>query len=324
MRILVAEDEPLGQRLLSRLLEEMGHEPVVVSDGEAAWRTFCDQPFGVVITDWRMPGMDGLELARRIRAARSRSYSWVIMLTGMDASESYRRAMDAGVDDFLTKPLDHERLRVRLRVAERVHRMTEQVAALASVLPVCMHCKQVRDEGDNWKQVEEYIRDIDFSHSYCPECYYHHSLLPELLRMRSTTDEPAAREDCTLDLKVIDSLDAFTHESSPGLLDDLLDGLAAEAPRARTDLAAVATAGLMDETVAGRLQLMRNRCADVGASHFVAALDRLATLATDAPPDRWAETAEAASAELDLLMVELERARSERRAGGDSLAATTP
>ncbi|MHC4846793.1 MAG: response regulator [Planctomycetota bacterium] len=324
MRILVAEDETLGQRLLSRLLEEMGHEPVVVADGEAAWRAFCDQPFGIVITDWRMPGMDGLELARRIRAARTRSYTWLIMLTGMDAGESFRRAMDAGVDDFLTKPLDHERLRVRLRVAERVHRMTKQVSALASVLPVCMHCKQVRDEGDNWKRVGEYIRDIDFSHSYCPECYYHHSLLPELLRMRSTSGEPAASEDCTLDERVLGSLDAFTHDSSPGLLDDLLDGLAVAVPSARADLAAVAAAGLVDETIAGRIQLMRNRCADLGASRSVVALDRLATLAVDAPPDRWAEAAETASTELELLGVELERVRTERRAGGDALAAATP
>jgi DNA-binding response OmpR family regulator len=146
-----------------------------------------------------MPGLDGLEFVQRTRSARSRTYTWVIMLTGMDAGDSYRRAMEAGVDDFLTKPLDHEKLRVRLDVAERVHRMTEQVAALASVLPICMHCKQVRDESDHWKRVEEYIRDIDFSHSYCSECYYEHSLLPELLRMRSAVGETVAAEEATLD-----------------------------------------------------------------------------------------------------------------------------
>ena len=120
MRILVADDDPVTRLLLARHLQRWGHEPVLTSDGEEAWRAFEAGEVSVVITDWIMPGLDGTELVRRIRAARRATYTYVVMLTARTDAEDLTEALDAGTDDFLTKPLDTGDLRARLRVAERI------------------------------------------------------------------------------------------------------------------------------------------------------------------------------------------------------------
>ncbi len=278
MRILIAEDETVSRRLLEHQLHAMGHEVVSTADGEEAWKAFCKEPFPVVITDWRMPVADGLELTRRIRASRTRFYPWIIMLTAMDFGENFRRTMEEGVDDFLNKPVDPELLAVRIAVGGRIQRMGEQVAVLTSALPICMHCKAVRDSGDSWKRVEEYFREIDFSHSFCPECYYEHSLLPELLRMRASQAGPEPDAHAALDAAVVAALRAFEDADSPGLYDDLCDGLRDAAPAVRADLEVFARAGLFSDESNARLQRFRNRCADIGAGRMTSLLDRLAAL----------------------------------------------
>ncbi len=82
--------------------------------------------------------------------------------------------MDAGVDDFLPKPLDREVIMMRLRVAERILEYTTQIRVLKELLPICMYCKRIRDDQDYWQQVETYIHShtgSNFSHGICPECF---------------------------------------------------------------------------------------------------------------------------------------------------------
>src|SRR5262245_35370650 len=140
MRILIADDENMSRWLLAQVLAGLGHEVTAAADGEEAWGKFRAEPFPVVITDGHMPRVGGAELARRIRGLRNRGYTWVILLNCDERGVGDVCAMmEAGVDDVIRKPVDREHLRVRLAVAERVQRMGEQVRALASALPMCMH-----------------------------------------------------------------------------------------------------------------------------------------------------------------------------------------
>jgi YesN/AraC family two-component response regulator len=102
-------------------------------------------------------------------------YTYFILLTAIHTGrDNLRQAMDAGVDDFLTKPLDREAIFMRLRVAERILEFTKQIRMLKLLIPICMYCKRVRDDTDYWDQVENYIHThtgSNFSHGICPTCF---------------------------------------------------------------------------------------------------------------------------------------------------------
>jgi phosphoserine phosphatase RsbU/P len=131
MKILIAEDESVSRRLLERHLERWGHEVVAVSNGAEAWELFQAGEFPIVISDWMMPRMDGLELIRRIRARQHSGYVYAILLTSKSQKEDIVAGMEAGADDFLTKPFDRDELRVRLRAGQRVVEL--ESALLASL-----------------------------------------------------------------------------------------------------------------------------------------------------------------------------------------------
>ena len=230
MKILIAEDDAVSAKLLELSLKSWGHEVVVTSDGKRALQAYVKETFDVVVTDWMMPEMHGLELARAIREVRNRDYPWVILVTTKVFKDNYASAMEAGIDDFLTKPLDRELLRVRLVVADRVHRARKQVAEISRLLPICMHCKAVKatpEEG--WKRVEEFLsKHSDVSHGYCPDCYWDKSIGPDLgafLRARG----PASDLDAPVDARALAALDQF---------DQTIPGIAADARTAFRELGA--------------------------------------------------------------------------------------
>lgn len=175
MKILVAEDDNINQAVIRHSLNSMGHEVITADNGEMAWAQLQEQPVRLIVSDWGMPKSDGLDLCRRVRERKDGDYVYFILLTAKDANEANRQvAMDAGVDDFLSKPLDRRDLRARLHVAERILRYTTQVRQLESMLPICTCCKKIRDDQNYWQQIETYINDrtgTEFSHSICPDCY---------------------------------------------------------------------------------------------------------------------------------------------------------
>jgi DNA-binding response OmpR family regulator len=182
MRVLAVEDDPVSRRVLTGMLQALGHEPIPAEDGDAAWQRFRADPVEVVITDWMMPGMDGLELTQRIRGKPRDRYTWVLLLTALQGRERYLDGMQAGADDFMSKPVDREELHARLRVAERLLGLQRQVRQLEGLLPICAYCKKIRDDGQQWSQVEEYVSrrtEAQFSHGVCPDCYERH-LKPQL------------------------------------------------------------------------------------------------------------------------------------------------
>ena len=173
MKILIADDMQVFRLVLSMALKKLGHDVLATSDGEEAWQAFRQGDFPVLITDWQMPNMDGLELCRRIRALSRPLYTYIIVLSSMDSQPNYMEAIEAGTDDFLNKPLEQNLLAARLCVAERVGGQMTKLQQVQVLLPICPTCKKISDGGDQWLRMEEYVAKhclATVTSSRCPHC----------------------------------------------------------------------------------------------------------------------------------------------------------
>jgi signal transduction histidine kinase len=130
MRILIAEDDATSRVILAEIVAQLGHEVVTAVNGQEAWAIFHREHVPLVISDWMMPDLDGIELIRRIRAENRARYTYVILLTALGGKENYLEAMRAGADDFANKPLDSDQLHARLRVAERILGLQRELVQL--------------------------------------------------------------------------------------------------------------------------------------------------------------------------------------------------
>jgi diguanylate cyclase (GGDEF)-like protein len=129
VRILIAEDDWVSRTILQHSVERFGHEYLAAEDGGKAWELFQSTPeVDVVISDWMMPGMDGLELCRRIRGEERDGYTYFVFLTALGDKEHLLIGLEAGADDYLSKPLDREELQVRLISASRVTTLHRKLA----------------------------------------------------------------------------------------------------------------------------------------------------------------------------------------------------
>jgi DNA-binding response OmpR family regulator len=184
MRVLIADDDKVSRHVLASHLHKLGHEVVATDNGRQAWNAFQDEHFPLLISDWIMPEVDGLELCRMVRAEKRTRYTYVMLLTVMAGKGSYLEGMSAGADDFVTKPFDDEQLAARIRVAERILNLQTEVRRLEGLLPICSYCKKIRDERDAWAPIEEFVArrtEASFSHGICPECFENH-VIPDLAR----------------------------------------------------------------------------------------------------------------------------------------------
>jgi len=188
-RVLVAEDQPVDRRLLTRHLEMWGHEVVTCADGAQVWDLVeRGEVPGLMVLDWGMPGMDGVEICRRLRAREGGSTAYILLLTARSEPEHVKEALEAGANDFVTKPFDPVVLEARLRNGARTLHLQERLgdrvealeAALTKVkrlhglLPICSYCKRVRSDENYWSQVEAYLAensDMRFTHAICPTCF---------------------------------------------------------------------------------------------------------------------------------------------------------
>ena len=188
VKILAVEDDPVARAVLRKALQKLGHEVIEAKDGQEAWALMEAEPVRVIVSDWMMPNLSGLELCRKLRARSGSEYVYFILITANSADSANRiEAADAGVDDFLSKPLNVEELWMRLRVAERILRFATQVRQLEELLPICSYCKKIRDDQNYWQQMEGYINErtgSEFSHSVCPDCMVR-VVQPEIDKMRA-------------------------------------------------------------------------------------------------------------------------------------------
>jgi DNA-binding response OmpR family regulator len=188
MRILIAEDDPVSRCFLEATLVKSGYQVTVTCDGHQAWEALQHDAPAIAILDWMMPGIDGVEVCRRARAIQSPTPTYLILLTAKSEKGDIVQGLDAGADDYVTKPFDrrelHARINVGLRVSELQRNLADRIADLEAaltrvnqlqgLLPICSYCKKVRDDQNYWQQVDSYISkhsEVEFSHSICPTCY---------------------------------------------------------------------------------------------------------------------------------------------------------
>jgi sigma-B regulation protein RsbU (phosphoserine phosphatase) len=229
MKILTVDDEYVSRKKLEMAVQSLGYETLTASHGVEGLNVWEHEKPRIVITDWLMPGIDGIELCKKIREAEKGQYTYIIMLTIKKGIQSVIDGIDAGADDFISKPFQKEELAARIKAGERIleiegklltafndlteeieeRKRTEEELAkqrdylmgtihelkqakktkrelisklrnalsavnqLSGLLPICSHCKKIRDDKGYWKNLEEYIAHrsgAQFSHSVCPKC----------------------------------------------------------------------------------------------------------------------------------------------------------
>lgn len=197
MRILIAEDDLVSRRLVEATLTRSGYDVVSAEDGTRAWELLnaADGAGGVsgaggfqlAVLDWMMPGLDGVEVCRRLRQRSGTAYIYVILLTARGQKEDVVAGLEAGADDYVTKPFDAQELQSRIRVGERIVKLESgleqkvreledalaHVKRLQGLLPICMHCKKIRDDNATWHNLETYFQEhseVMFTHGVCAEC----------------------------------------------------------------------------------------------------------------------------------------------------------
>lgn len=135
MKILIAEDDPVSSRVLEVFLRKWGYEVVAVTDGSDALAILeADDAPRMAILDWMMPGMEGVEVCRRVRQRTGRPYIYVLLLTARGQKQNLLEGLNAGADDYLSKPFDAEELKARLRSGERIIAMQDELIAARDAL----------------------------------------------------------------------------------------------------------------------------------------------------------------------------------------------
>ena len=166
-----------------------GYNVIVTVNGREAWEIIKEkQSPQIVVLDWMMPELDGIEVIRRIRKHITNRYIYTLLLTTKTQQAEIVEGLDAGADDYLLKPVNKKELIARLRVGVRIvqletrlnNRVNQLQEALAEVkqlkgmLPICSYCKKIRDDRQYWTSVEQYVGQhtgAQFSHSICPDCF---------------------------------------------------------------------------------------------------------------------------------------------------------
>lgn len=188
MKILIADDDPHVLRVLEASLRKRGYEVVTATNGLEAWSYLQeeDKP-KIAILDWVMPEIDGVSLCRKIREHFPVTPIYLLMLTGIEEKQEIVKALEAGADDFVTKPFHQEELMARIQVGVRIVQLQfalndrvrlleetlQRVKHLEGLLPVCCYCKRIRDDSGRWEPIEIYMSEhsnTKFTHIICPEC----------------------------------------------------------------------------------------------------------------------------------------------------------
>jgi DNA-binding response OmpR family regulator len=200
VRVLIADDEATSRHLIQATLGGWGFEVLVAVDGvEALHLLKGSNPPEIALLDWMMPGIDGLEVCRRMRAAIPNATTYIILVTARGGLANVVQGLEAGADDYITKPFDPRELRARLHAGarivqlqqallERFHELEDalmRVKQLQGLLPICSYCKKIRNDRNYWEQVDAYVAshsEAQFSHGVCPDCYEVH-LRPQLERL---------------------------------------------------------------------------------------------------------------------------------------------
>ena len=134
MKTLIADDDPISIKILQKMLEKIGHEIFTAKDGSEAWEIYRKTDINLIISDWMMPNLDGIGLCRKIRETPADHYVYFIMLTAKDRKEDLIEVFEAGADDFISKPLNPDEIKARIKTSERIINLEQEHKILQQVL----------------------------------------------------------------------------------------------------------------------------------------------------------------------------------------------
>jgi len=195
IKVLVVEDDPFFQRVLVKRLLAEGYQVFTAGDGREGMKAIVSFEPDLVISDWMMPEVDGLELCQSVKTGLREAAPYFVLLTAKGEISNKLLALDTGADDYLVKPCDQGELMARVRAGLRIVLLTQDLRATVEnlhvanadlqsaqaeverlsqqMLPICAFCRRVRDGDGDWYTLEEYLSrhtQADFTHGICPEC----------------------------------------------------------------------------------------------------------------------------------------------------------
>ena len=206
IKVLVVEDDPFFQRVLVKRLLAEGYQVFAAADGREGMKAIVSFEPDLVISDWMMPEVDGLELCQSVKTGLKEAAPYFILLTAKGEISNKLLALDTGADDYLVKPCDQGELMARVRAGLRIVLLTQELRAAVEelhvanaelqsaraeverlsheMLPICAFCRKVRDADGRWHTLEEYVArftQADFTHGICSDCRIEHypALSPE-------------------------------------------------------------------------------------------------------------------------------------------------
>lgn len=192
MRLLIADDDPNTVNLLRKYLMLWNYEVVAASNGSEALDIINGKdPPQIVVLDWLMPDINGIEVIKKVRLRDAANPPYIILFTVRDEKGAIIEGLEAGANDYITKPFDKDEFRARIRVGERVVQLqnslsdrirqlqeaVSQIKSLRGIIPICSYCHKIRNDQKSWQQLEKYISEhsgAEFSHGICPECLKKH------------------------------------------------------------------------------------------------------------------------------------------------------
>ena len=182
--ILVIDDQPANLKVLRSFLKQQNFEVRMAENGDWALQVLDTYQPDIILLDVMMPGMDGFDTCRRIKANKATAGIPVIFMTALDSVEDKVAGFEAGGVDYITKPFHQVEVlaRVNTHITLRKQKLElkqalAEVKKLSGILPICAHCKKIRDDKGYWGQVEDYITkhsEAMFSHGMCPTCNEKH------------------------------------------------------------------------------------------------------------------------------------------------------
>ncbi|MCE0483705.1 MAG: response regulator [Methylacidiphilales bacterium] len=189
MTVLIADDLAINRKLLRSILTSEGYNVIEAVDGIDALTILQANTVPIVgLIDWEMPGIEGIEVCRQARSVPPQQPFYLILVTVRDSKQDTVAGLNAGANDYITKPFDRTELQARVRIGSQMLELQQSltqhvkelkeallsVKQLSGLLPICSYCKKIRDDQNYWQQVEAYVgkhTEAKFSHSICPQCY---------------------------------------------------------------------------------------------------------------------------------------------------------
>ena len=191
IKILIVEDDPFFQRVLQKRIVADGYQVQIASDGREGMKAIVTFEPDLVISDWMMPQVDGLELCQSVKTGLKDAAPYFILLTAKGEIDNKLLGLETGADDYLVKPCDHGELMARVRAGLRIVLLTQELRAasarlekadaelaaktsrMAELLPMCPSCGKVREASGRWRTLEDYLvdrRGTEFTPGLCGDC----------------------------------------------------------------------------------------------------------------------------------------------------------